>query len=197
MQNANDTTLLAYKDGLFGYAMFLTHNYASAADLVQETYLRALNAKERKPTLSEGKGWLFTILRNIWLNQLRRRGTVRGIVDLISEGILEPAASELTDPHILYVRHIVTTQVREAINKLPTKLREIILLREYEELSYKEISTILGCPAGTVMSRLARARSRLRILLAPTYTGGRGCATAECIQGVMIGISSHTPPQPQ
>ena len=188
MQNTIYTTLLTYRDGLFGYAMVLTRNYASAADCVQETYIRALNAKERLPKPSEMKAWLFTILRNIWLNQLRRRRTSCEIVDLISEGHLEPAASDSTDPHILYVRHVVTTQVREAINTLPTKFREIIVLREYEELSYKEISTILGCPAGTVMSRLARARSRLRILLAPTYAIGRGCATAECIQGVMIGI---------
>src|ERR1700733_2880933 len=133
MQNTRDTTLLAYRDRLFGYAMFLTHNYASALDLVQETYLRALVAQERLPKPSEGKGWLFTILRNIWLNQLRRRPTVRETVELISEGNLESAASDSTDPHILYVRRIVTTQVREAINKLPTKFREIILLREYEE----------------------------------------------------------------
>ena len=92
MQNTKDTTLLAYMDGLFGYAMVLTRNYASAADLVQETYLRALNVKERLPWPSEVKGWLFTTLRNIWLNQLSRE-----IVELISEGNLETAAGDPMD----------------------------------------------------------------------------------------------------
>lgn len=171
MQNAKDMALLACMDGLFGYAMVITHNYASAADLVQETYLRALNAKEHPRNHGEVKGWLFTILRNIWLNQLRRRRTAREVADLniIGESNLKLAADDSTaDPHTLYVRDIVTTRVREAISKLPTKFREIIFLREYEELSYKEISIIVGCPAGTVMSRLARARTRLRILLAST-----------------------------
>jgi RNA polymerase sigma-70 factor (ECF subfamily) len=185
MQNTKDTTLLAYTDGLFGYAMILTQNYTSAANLVQGTCLRALNAKERPRKPSEVKGWLFTILRNTWLNQLRRRRAAREIADLniISEGNLEPAAGDSTDPDILYVRHSVTAQVREAINKLPTEFREIIFLREYEELSYEEISTILECPAGTVMSRLARARSRLRILLAPTQAEERRCATAGVFKG--------------
>ena len=165
MQNSNYKTLLDHMDGLLGYAMVLTHNHASAADFVQETYLRALNAKERLPKSSEVKAWLFTILRNIWLNELRRRSTVRKTSHLISGDNLAPASTDSTNPHILCVRNIMTTHVREAINQLPTNFREIILLREYEELSYKEISTILGCPSGTVMSRLARARSQLRILL--------------------------------
>jgi RNA polymerase sigma-70 factor (ECF subfamily) len=170
MQNTKDTALLTYMDGLFGYAMILTHSYTSATDLVQETYLRAFDAKKHPRKPGEVKGWLFSILRNIWLNQLHRRRTAREIVDLsiISESNLEPAAGDSTDPHTLSVRHSVTAHVREAIDKLPSEFREIVFLREYEDLSYQEISTILDCPADTLMSRLARARSRLRILLAAT-----------------------------
>ena len=69
------------------------------------------------------------------------------------------------DPHALYVSKLERDQVREAIQQLPHKFREIIVLREYGELSYQEIATLLGCPAGTVMSRLGRARSKLRSLL--------------------------------
>ncbi len=68
-------------------------------------------------------------------------------------------------PYALYVSKVEREQVREAIQQLPVEFREIILLREYEELSYQEIAVVLGCPPGTVMSRLGRARSRLRVLL--------------------------------
>jgi RNA polymerase sigma-70 factor (ECF subfamily) len=70
-----------------------------------------------------------------------------------------------TDPYSLYVSEMERLQVREAIRQLPAEFREIILLREYEELSYQEIADVLDCPVGTVMSRLARARTRLRPLL--------------------------------
>ena len=69
------------------------------------------------------------------------------------------------DPYEFYLSRMEHEQVREAIQQLPLDFREVILLREFEELSYQEIATILDCPAGTVMSRLARARAKLRTLL--------------------------------
>jgi RNA polymerase sigma-70 factor (ECF subfamily) len=72
------------------------------------------------------------------------------------------------NPHDLYVGKTEAEQVRAAIEKLPLKFREIILLREYEDLSYQEIASVVGCPVGTVMSRLARARAMLRILYSAT-----------------------------
>jgi RNA polymerase sigma factor (sigma-70 family) len=71
----------------------------------------------------------------------------------------------LSIPYVFYVRKMEHEQVREAIQQLPVDFREVILLREVEELSYQEIATILDCPPGTVMSRLARARAKLRTLL--------------------------------
>jgi RNA polymerase sigma-70 factor, ECF subfamily len=71
-------------------------------------------------------------------------------------------------PHAHYVSKRECEQVREAIQHLPVDFREVILLREYEELSYQEIASVLGCPIGTVMSRLARARSKLRPMLSVT-----------------------------
>jgi RNA polymerase sigma-70 factor (ECF subfamily) len=71
-------------------------------------------------------------------------------------------------PHALYVSKRECEQVRAAIQDLPVDFREVILLREYEELSYQEIASVLGCPIGTVMSRLARARSKLRLVLSVT-----------------------------
>ena len=74
-------------------------------------------------------------------------------------------AETAKDPYAFYVSKMEHDRVREAIQQLPADFREIILLREFEELSYQEIATILDCPAGTVMSRLARARAKLRTLL--------------------------------
>ncbi len=159
--------LREYLDGLYSYALVLSRNQAEAQDLVQETCLHALRAMERLRPDSNVKSWLFTILRNIWLNQLRQRKTVPAIVDLDSdEHGANRAVDSSKDPHAAFVSDLEREQVRHAIEQLPLEFREIILLREYEELSYEEIAAMLQCPVGTVMSRLARARSRLRDLLA-------------------------------
>jgi RNA polymerase sigma-70 factor (ECF subfamily) len=157
-------------DGLYSYALVLSRNRSEAEDLVQETYVRALGAMGRLRPESNVKSWLFTILRNIWLNQLRQRRTAPQIIEMDVEGINAGIGTKTADddPYALYVSTVERNQVREAIQQLPAEYREIILLREYEELSYQEIATILDCPAGTVMSRLARARAKLRALLSPT-----------------------------
>ena len=80
---------------------------------------------------------------------------------MVADIAVEPSK----EPYALYISKVEREQVREAIQQLPVEFREIILLREYEELSYQEIAVVLRCPPGTVMSRLGRARSRLRVLL--------------------------------
>jgi RNA polymerase sigma-70 factor (ECF subfamily) len=156
-------------DGLYGYAMVLSRDRTEAEDLVQETCVRAVKAVESLQPGSNAKSWLFTILRNIWLNQVRQRRAAPKIVELdVDESTLGMAVEASKDPHALYVSKMERDQVREAIQQLPDEFREIIVLREYEELSYQEIATLLDCPAGTVMSRLGRARSRLRSLLSGT-----------------------------
>lgn len=100
------------------------------------------------------------------MNQLRKGRwtpkTLNAEFDRTASGI---PASASDDPHLRYISSLEVAQVREAIQQLPLESREIIILREYDELSYQEIAEILQCPAGTVMSRLARARSRLRDIL--------------------------------
>lgn len=160
-----------YLDGLFSYAKRLTRNDSEAEDLVQETYLRAMRAASRLRADSNLKGWLFTILRNTWLNQLRARRTSIQIGDMDVEEIRTGSAVKvIRDQHDVYVGKVEGEQIRAAIQKLPLQLQEIILLREYEDLSYREIADILGCPEGTVMSRLGRARSKLRVLLQEAFT---------------------------
>jgi RNA polymerase sigma-70 factor, ECF subfamily len=155
-----------YLDGLYGYAVVLSRNRAEAEDLVQETCLRALRSIGQLRPDGNVKSWLFTILRNIWLNQVRHRRTVPEMAELDSDGsvAIEPVDGG-KDPHEVYISGIERQQVREAIQQLPVEFREIIILREYEELSYQEIAVLLDCPPGTVMSRLSRARSKLRDLL--------------------------------
>lgn len=155
-----------YLDGLYGYAIVLSHNRTEAEDLVQETCLRALRAIGGLRADGNVKAWLFAILRNIWLNQLRQRRTAPDLIELDADenGAYEPADGA-QDPYSAYANRVEREQVRAAIQQLPPGFREIILLREYEELSYQEIAAVLNCPPGTVMSRLARARSKLRDLL--------------------------------
>ena len=165
-RSMEDTTLPAYVDGLYAYAMVLSRNPAMAADLVQETYLRALKAKESLRPDSNVKSWLFTILRNIWLNHLRHERAGPKIAELDSDqNLADVSIATSEDPHDLYVRNVQHEQVRTAIQQLPIEFREIIILREYQELSYSEIANVLQCPVGTVMSRLARARSKLGDML--------------------------------
>jgi RNA polymerase sigma-70 factor (ECF subfamily) len=155
-----------YLDGLYSYALALSRNRAEAEDLVQETCLRAIRAMGSLRAESSAKSWLFTILRNIWFNQLRQRRTAPEMVELDLDGTgPNQAADTAKDPHATYVSNIEREQVRTAIKQLSEEFREIIILREYEGLSYQEIAKVLGCPLGTVMSRLARARRKLRDLL--------------------------------
>jgi RNA polymerase sigma-70 factor, ECF subfamily len=164
-----------YLDGLYGYAMVLSRNSTEAEDLVQETCLRALRAIDGLRAEGSVKSWLFTILRNIWLNQLRQRRTAPDLIELdADENATYEPADAAQDPHNDFVNKLEAEQVRVAIQQLPVEFREIIILREYEELSYQEIAALLGCPTGTVMSRLARARSKLRELLSGNWMPSPG-----------------------
>ena len=149
--------------------MVLSRDRAEAEDLVQETCGRAIEAVESLRTGSNVKSWLFTILRNIWLDQLRRRRTAPKMVELdVDQRIADIAVEPSKDPNALYIDKAEREQVHEAIQQLPLGFRELILLREDEELACQETAVVLWCPAGTVMSRLGRARSRLRVLLSDT-----------------------------
>src|SRR5215469_8227329 len=157
---------IEYIDSLYSYAMVLTRNHAEAEDLVQETYVRAIPAMGRLQPESNIKGWLCRILRNAWLNQLRKRRTApESMLSGAEDGTVVDVAEPSKDAYYTLVSKIDTERVRAAIQALPPNFREIILLREFEELSYDEIASLLDCPVGTVMSRLARARSKLRALL--------------------------------
>jgi RNA polymerase sigma-70 factor, ECF subfamily len=167
-----DGTGIEYIDGLYSYAMVLTRNHAEAEDLVQETYVRAMQAIGRLRAGSNMKRWLLTILRNIWLNQLRKvRNGPLMIAMGAGNGVTNSVVEQSKNSHDLYVGKVETEQIRAAFQKLPIEFSEIILLRDYEGLSYQNIASMLNCPIGTVMSRLGRARAKLRTLLAPALKG--------------------------
>jgi RNA polymerase sigma-70 factor (ECF subfamily) len=125
-----NTMGIEYLDGLYGYALVLTRNHAQAEDLVQETYVRAIPTMGRLQTHSNMNGWLFTILRNVWLNQLRKWRNGPQMVQIevgdgVSNSILDPSKNSLE----LYVSKMETEQVRAAIQELPVQFREIMVLR--------------------------------------------------------------------
>jgi RNA polymerase sigma-70 factor (ECF subfamily) len=153
---------LDHIDALYGYAMTLTRDTTEAEDLVQDTYVRAARAVNRPGSSENLKGWLFVIMRNAWLNQVRHRNAGPLFVDLDSN---ESTREAHDNPHVVYLRKLEREQVREAILSLPDAYREIVVLRDIEGFTYQEIAMVLECPAGTVMSRLGRARGRLRKLL--------------------------------
>ena len=154
---------LAHIDALYGYAMTLTRDATEAEDLVQETYLRATSAANQPDGNSNLKAWLFVIMRNAWLNQLRHNQSGPRFVELEINEQPEDAGG---NPLVVYLRKLEREQVRAAIEKLPHAYREIVVLRDIEGLTYQEIALVLDCPAGTVMSRLGRARAKLRASLA-------------------------------
>ena len=165
---------LEHVDALFGYAMTLTRDQTEAEDLVQETYLRAVRAANQPAPDSNVKAWLFVIMRNAWLNALRHRHSGLRVFEFEGEERAAEVASDMnTNPHVVYLRKLERQQVRDAIEKLPDAYREIVVLRDLEGFSYHEIATVLDCPAGTVMSRLGRARGKLREVLLRWQTARR------------------------
>ena len=177
--------LLSCIDGLYGYAFSLSRNRSDAEDLVQETYMRAAAAAARLRPDANVRAWLFTILRNLWFNQVKRSRKTVYVEDTDMNGFESNSALQSPhDPHFLFAKKAEREEVRRAIGRLPVNHREIILLREYQELSYEQIAKVLQCPIGTVMSRLGRARARLGTLLRETRRT-QVCATQGRFSGIL------------
>jgi RNA polymerase sigma-70 factor (ECF subfamily) len=151
---------------LYRYARSLSGDAWDAEELLQETYKRALAAR-RKPEVTsseEIRPWMFTIMRHVWQNERRRLSRAPEI--LLDETAADPGDTA----ELALSRKLLVSEVRAAVDSLPVLWREVIVMRDMEELSYAQIAEVLGCPVGTVMSRLARARGALRQLLMPRAT---------------------------
>ena len=155
-------------DGLYGFALSLSRDPSIAEDLVQETYARALAARRKAAPESKVRVWLFVILHNIWRNQVRQRRPQR-IADDPAEALDVMDTREGPDQEL--ERKRLRARLRQAIAALPESFRQVVVLRCVEGFSYQEMSNILACPPGTVMSRLARGRAMLRQLLRPSLVG--------------------------
>jgi RNA polymerase sigma factor (sigma-70 family) len=153
-----EQALLPHLDAAYNLARWLTRDGHDAEDLVQAAYLRALKSFDGFHGVN-ARAWLLTIVRNTcytWLEQKRARGPATAFDEEI-HGV----ESDANDPEKRLLLEEDHQAARRALEGLPPDLREVVVLRELEGLSYKEIAAIAGIPLGTVMSRLARARERL------------------------------------
>jgi RNA polymerase sigma-70 factor (ECF subfamily) len=153
-----ETEVISGLPQLRRYARALTGDPAWADDLVQDTAERALVRHGSFRAGSNLRAWLFTILRNLYIDQLRARREVAVDDENAPWRGLEAPRTE--------VDGLVLRDVQHALYHLPVEQREVLLLIGVEEMSYQEASTVLGVPIGTVMSRLSRAREHMRLLLA-------------------------------
>lgn len=157
-----EQTVMPHFGPAYNLARWLAGSDADAADIVQESYLRALTFFDGFRG-GDARAWLFSIVRNTcytWLQKNRRHE----LIGELDEELLSPAG--ISDPEIEHLRRCDAETVRRHLERLPAEFRETLVLREMEGLSYREISEITGVAIGTVMSRLARARRKLQESLA-------------------------------
>ena len=154
-----ETLMLPHLDAAYNLAKWLLRNQDDARDVVQEAYLRAFKSFGGFRG-SNGRPWLLTIVRNTAYNLIRKNQTANLTTAFDEEEHIPDRES--ASPATLLEHHEETKLVRQAIDRLPDEFREILVLRHLEGLSYKEIADVAHLAPGTVMSRLARARSKLR-----------------------------------
>jgi RNA polymerase sigma-70 factor, ECF subfamily len=155
---------LSYLNQLYGAARRLTGNAADADDLVQETYLLALQHYKELRSLAHCRAWLYRILHRQAVTRYRRRHARPGLL-LVSE---EADGSDQVTPDTLGdnpLEHVALQEIRDAIDALPSDLRIAVTLCDIEGFPYAEIAHITDCPVGTVRSRIARARAKLMTML--------------------------------
>lgn len=160
--------VLPHLDAAYALARWLTRTEADAEDVLQEAMLRAY----RSPSGSRDnvRAWLLTIVRNTFYT-LRSQQQTTGQQDVFDETL--HGADDDATPESQFLRNADAQQLRQAIELLPLEFREVLVLREFEECSYKDIAEITGLKMGTVMSRLARARERLASHLCADAEQGR------------------------
>jgi RNA polymerase sigma-70 factor (ECF subfamily) len=156
---------LPHLDAAYNLARWLTHNEHDAQDVVQDAMLRAMRYIGSCRG-DDAKAWLLQIVRNTCFDWLKKnRPSERLFFDDEDEMLDRIPAPGANEPHTIAVRNEDKVRINEAIASLPAAYRDVIVLRELEDLSYADIARIANVPVGTVMSRLARARGLLRLHL--------------------------------
>jgi RNA polymerase sigma factor (sigma-70 family) len=157
-----ERAVLPHLDAAFNYARWLTRNDADAEDVVQDACVRAMRYFSSLRG-EDARGWLFTIVRNTWYSRVSRRPRPVDATPAVQPP--DRYADEALNPEARLLQQRDVVRVRTALEQLPADFREVIVLRELEGLSYKEIAAVIHAPIGTVMSRLARGRERLLAVL--------------------------------
>ena len=155
-----ETDLVAAIPRLRRYARVLTRNPSRADDLVQDTLARAWDKRRLWRAGSDLRAWLFTIMHNVYVNHIALARREAGNVSLDAEGENSPALQATASGNQL--ERVELREVLRQVDRLPAEQREVLLLAAVEELRYDEIAAVLEIPIGTVMSRLSRARDKLR-----------------------------------
>jgi RNA polymerase sigma-70 factor (ECF subfamily) len=156
--------IVPHLDAAYNFARFLSRNADAAQDIVQEAFLRAYRGFDGYQG-GDSRAWVFTIVRNCYYNWLVNRRRVASVeIDVhrhesSDEPSIDDVPSEEDNPEVALLRKGESSTVRLVLNKLPRTLREMLVLRELEGLSYRQIAEATALPIGTVMSRLARART--------------------------------------
>jgi len=159
---------LGHLDAMYSVACRLTRNPTEAEDLVQDAMVKAMRARDQFQAGTNLKAWLFRILTNTFINKYRRGGLERALFDgpdadpLADGWVSASTMRHLRDPEQLALMPIVEGEVQKALDALPPEFKLAVILCDVEEFSYEEIAEIMGCPIGTVMSRLHRGRKLLQ-----------------------------------
>ncbi|HXX69622.1 MAG TPA: sigma-70 family RNA polymerase sigma factor [Polyangiaceae bacterium] len=159
---------LTHLDAMYGVACKLTRNPTDAEDLVQDAFVKAMRARQQFHAGTNLKAWLFRILTNTFINKYRRGGLERSVLDgpdadpLADGWVSASTMRQLRHPEMIALTPLVEEEIRRALDLLPPEFRLAVVLCDVEEFSYEEISQIMGCPIGTVMSRLHRGRKILQ-----------------------------------
>jgi RNA polymerase sigma-70 factor (ECF subfamily) len=163
--------MLAHLDTLYGVAARMTRSTAEAEDLVQDTIVKAIRARDQFEPGTNLKAWLLRIQTNTFINRYRRGGMERDLLDgpdadPLADGWMGASSMRsIRDPETQALAPIVEAELSHALEELPEDFRLAVILSDVEELSYKEIADVMGCPIGTVMSRLHRGRRLLQTKL--------------------------------
>jgi RNA polymerase sigma factor (sigma-70 family) len=169
MPRSFDELVLPHLDAAFNYARWLAKNETDAEDVVQDAYVRALRFFSSLRG-EDARARLLTIVRNTWYGRFLRRAG--GTVMTVGDEKVDDRADTSLDSEASLIQQQTVDEVRSALEALPADFREVLVLRELEGSSYKEMAAVVGIPMGTVMSRLARAREWLMGVLAAGEAGG-------------------------
>jgi RNA polymerase sigma-70 factor (ECF subfamily) len=163
--SAFDVIVGRYEERLLNFAYRFLNDQETAQDVVQETFLRVYRKRKEYKAIAHFSTWLFTIAGNLAKSELRRRKRWR-FLSLDSGGDDDERPVDLPDerhlPDDVVADRMTEARIQEAINALPPKYRQAVLLRDVEGMSYQEIAQIANCPVGTIKSRVNRARLKLQ-----------------------------------